>query len=223
MINDRLFAQLSWRFPLLTITLAMLVHGLGPNLRAFPFFISESAHPSGPESSIFMVAMSFSGQLLMVASWRIYDNTKQIAAKPKISFIGMLFGVFAGLNIVLVGIYDLYASLTLHVITAVNLFYSSLFWGFLIHFGIYGMNHPRSKTRLTYLGIATFCHIVMTYTMTQATIENLEAVSYPLDLNQVQHWVSWAATAEFGFLVIFLLLLSTYESDIAGKISDSEE
>ena len=225
MIDNRLFAQLSWRFPVLTIILAMFVHGLGPNMRAFPFFISESAHPDGPESSIFIVSMLFSGLLLMVASWRIYDNTKQIAVKPKISFAAMLTGVFAGFNLFLVGVFDMYASLELHVITALNLFYASLVWGILVHFGIYGMEHHYSKRRLTYLGIATLCHIVMIYTMSRAALEysGLEESMIIVDLNPVQHWVRWAATAEFVFLLSFIALLSTYESEISGDISDSEE
>ena len=223
MIDNRLFARLAWLFPALSITLAMLVYGFGPNRRAFPFFISESAHPSGPEGWIFMLALIFTGLLLIVTSWRLYDNTKDFAIRPKVSLVAMITGVFAGVNLFLVGIFDMYSEMTLHVITALNLFYSALVWGILIHFGIYGMNHPRSKMRLIYLGIAISSHVVMIYTMGQAALENPEALLPPLDLNQVQHWVRWAALAEYGFLISFLLLLSTYESDISGEISDSEE
>ncbi len=223
MIDNRLFARLSWGFPALSIHLAMLVYGFGPNRRAFPFFISESANPAGPESWIFMLAIIFTGLLLTITSWRLYDNTKDFAIRPKVAFVAMITGVFAGINLFLVGVFDMYATIELHVITALNLFYASLLWGILIHFGIYGMNHPRSKRRLIYLGIAIFCHLVMIYTMGRAALENPEALSPPLDLNPLQHWVRWAALAEYGFLVSFLLLLSTYESEISGEIADSEE
>lgn len=223
MIDKRLFARLSWGFPALSIILAMLVHGLGPNRRAFPFFISESAHPDGPEGWIFMLALLFSGLLLTVTSWRLYDNTKNIAIRPKVAFVAMTAGVFSGVNLFLVGIFDMYSSLELHVFTALSLFYAAMTWGVLIHFGISGKKHPRYKVRLTYMGMAIFCFLVMTYTMGQAVLENPEALMPPLDLNPVQHWVRWAALAEYGFLVSFLLLLSTYESDISGEIADSEE
>jgi len=223
MIDNRLFGRLSWGFPALSITLAMLVHGLGPNRRAFPFFISESAHPAGPEGWIFMLAIIFSGLLIIVAAWRLYVNTKDFAIRPKVAFAAMITGVFTGASMFLVGVFDIYSSMELHVFTALSLFYAAMAWGILNHFAIYGKKHPRYKMRLTYLGMAIFCHLVMTYTMGQAILENPEALMPPLDLNPVQHWVHWAALAEYGFLASFLLLLSTYQSEISGDIADCEE
>lgn len=223
MIGNRLFARLSWLFPVVTVNLAMIIYALGPNHRASPYFISESAHPSGPEGWIFLLAMTFTGLLLIITACRLYDNTKDIAIRPKVTFMAMLIGVFSGSNMILVGVFDIYSSLDLHVITALNLFYGSLGWGILCHFGIYGNQNSRSRMRLYYLGAAILCHLVMSYTMMQAFLENPEALTPPIDLNLVQHWVRWAALAEYGFFISFLLLIASYESEISGEIDDSEE
>ncbi|MGY8670526.1 MAG: DUF998 domain-containing protein [Candidatus Poseidoniales archaeon] len=223
MIDNRLFARLSWLFPIVSVHLSMIVYALGPNHRAFPYFISESAHPSGPEGWIFLLTLVFSGLLLIITAWRLYNHTKDIAIRPKVTFIAMLIGVFSGSNMILVGIFDIYSSPVLHVITALNLFYGSLGWGILSYVGIYGNQNSRSRMRLYYLGATILCHLVMSYAMTQAFLENPEALTPPIDLNLVQHWVRWAALAEYGFFISSMLLIWSYESEIRGTVDDSEE
>ena len=220
MIEDRLAARLGWAIPAVTITLSTIVHILSGNNRAFPFFISETDHP-GLERWIFTIGLSVTGLVLCWTSWRLYQVRKETARKLWI-FAALVCGVWVGGNLTAMSFLDMYDHLELHVVTALNVFHFGLAWGVITHIAISDGNRFGKKLRYASISLSFIAFAVMSWSMGEAFIENPEALNSLDTMSEVQHWIDYAAPAEYLLAIGFFLTLASFEFDIESP-SEQEE
>jgi len=212
MIEDKLAAKLGWILPSITIILSSAIHLVSGNYRDFPFFISESDYP-GLERYVFTIGFCVTGIVLMYLSWRLFEVNKT-SARWYWMHLSLFSGIFVGANLALMSFWDMYDHLSLHISTALNVFYFGLAWCVLTHLAMKDASKKSKNLRYLSISLGFISLIGMTYSINLGLIENPEFINGDWDMEKMQPWINWAAPMEYLLALSFILTLKSFESDI---------
>lgn len=222
-LSDLTIARIGWLLPAIIAPMAMIVHIVSGNSRAFPIFISESDYP-GLERWIFTIGLSCAGIVQMLFAYRMWYSMKNRSRK-KLMHISLICGLFTGGNLVVMSFADMYDHLTLHVLTASNVFQGGMVWALLAHFSLPNANVRGKKIRVWGMVISLVSFIIMTQSIIRA-IKDLENFGLEQDtmftLNSIQGTVDIAAYAEYGLFIGLIMALYSFEYDIKNRNDESE-
>jgi hypothetical protein len=212
MIEDKLLAKLGWILPSITIILSSAIHLVSGNYRDFPFFISESDYP-GLERYVFTIGFCVTGIVLMYLSWRLFEVNKT-SARWYWMHLSLFSGIFVGANLAMMSFWDMYDHLTLHITTALNVFYFGLAWCVLTHLAMKDASKKSKNLRYLSISLGFISLVGMTYSINLGLIENPEFINGDWDMEKMQPWINWAAPMEYLLALSFILTLKSFESDI---------
>ncbi len=222
-ITDFNIARMSWLLPAITIPLAMIVHLLSGNARDFPIFISESDYP-GLERLIFTTGLFLAGIIQIVFACRMWATMK-LNGRKKLMILTLMCGLFTGTNLMIMSFADMYDHLTLHIITASNVFQGGILWALLAHISLPNANPKGRKVRIWGMIISLVSYIVMTQSVIRA-VKDLEKYGLEQDtiltLNSIQSAIDVAAIAEYGLFIGLITALYSFEFDFRKKLDESE-
>lgn len=222
-LTDFEIARISWLLPAVTVPLAMLVHILLGNARTFPIFISESDYP-GLERFIFTSGLFFAGFIQTIFAYRMWATMKKNGRK-KLMHLTLIFGLFTGSNLMIMSFSDMYDHLTLHVITASNVFQGGILWALLAHISLPNANKKGRKVRIWGMMISLVSYVIMTLSIISA-VKDLENYGLEQDtiltLNSIQSAIDVAAIAEYGLFIGLIVALYSFEFDFIKKLDESE-
>ena len=213
-ISDVSIARMGWLIPAITAPLAMIIHLISGNSRDFPFFISESDYP-GLERWVFTIGLFIAGTIQMIFAYRMW-YTRREDSRRKLMHFTLLCGLFTGFNLTIMSFANMYDYLTLHVITASNVFQGGMLWALMAHISLPKANRKGKKIRLWAMIIALISYIIMTQSIIRA-VKDLENYGLKGDsiftLNSIQHAIDVAALAEYGLFIGLILCLYSFEAD----------
>ena len=216
-VDDATLARLGWAVPVVTLTLAMLIHWLSGDARAVPFFISESDYP-GPQRIIFTSGVFISGFIICTVSFRMWWTLRQ-DCRPKLLFISMLCGFYTGVNISLMAFANMYDFLELHIFTALGVFQVGMLWALMAHLALPNAVKKGKMLRWIAMIISFISFNVMTTTLTNAVkgMTSAEAQDALIELTPLQSAIDIAAPAEYFLVIGLFIALASFESDLQAK------
>ena len=213
-LSDLQIARISWLLPAITVPIAMIVHLALGNGRTFPIFISESDYP-GPERWIFTIGLCAAGLIQMLFAYRMWTTMKH-KGRRKLMHLTLICGLFTGGNLVVMSFADMYDHLTLHVLTASNVFQGGMLWALLAHFSLPNANKKGRTVRQWSMLISLISYVVMTQSIIRA-VKDLEKYGLEQDtiftLNSIQSAIDVAAIAEYGLFIGLVVALYSFEFD----------
>ena len=119
----------------------------------------------------------------------------------------------------------MYDHLTLHVITASNVFQGGILWALLAHISLPNANKKGRKVRIWGMMISLVSYVIMTLSIISA-VKDLENYGLEQDtiltLNSIQSAIDVAAIAEYGLFIGFIVTLYSFEFDFRKKLDESE-
>jgi hypothetical protein len=120
---------------------------------------------------------------------------------------------------------NMYDYLSIHVLTASNVFEFGMLWALLAHLSLPKANSSGRKIRIAGMWIALVSFVIMSQSIIRA-IKDLEDFGLEGDtiftLNSIQSAVDIAAYAEYGLFLGLILALYSFESDFRDKLKQSQ-
>ena len=224
-IEDATLARLGWAVPAVTLTLAMLIHGLSGDARAIPFFISESDYP-GPQRIVFTSGLFISGFIICTVSFRMWWTQRQ-DSRPKLLFISMLCGFYTGVNISVMAIANMYDFLEFHIFAALGVFQVGMVWALVAHFALPNAQKKGKTLRWISIIVSFVSFNVMTSSLSNAVkgMSSAERQDALIQLTPIQSAINIAAPAEYFLVIGLFLAIASFESDlkIRGIIGQDSE
>lgn len=222
-IQDTTIARLGWLIPTITVPLAMIIHILAGNSRDFPFFISESDYP-GIERWVFTIGFCCAGIIQTVFAYRMWYSMRD-DGRRKLMYLTLGCGLFTGSNLVIMSFANMYDYLSLHVLTASNVFQFGMIWALLAHLSLPKANSRGRKIRISGMIIALVSFVIMSQSIITA-VKDLEKFGLEGDtiftLNSIQTAVDIAAYAEYSLFFGLMLALYSFENDFKEKLKQSQ-
>jgi len=219
-MNDRLLVRLGWVLPAITIPLAMLIHVVSGNARAFPIFISESDYP-GLERLVFTIGLAVTGGILVAIAWRLWERLRG-QAKPWLLTVGGLAGALTGSSLSIMAFNDMYDHIDMHVITALGVFWGGTAWALCFHLSLPNLNEKGKRLRKWAL-VLVFTSIISMTLLMKLAFDAVPDAREPLDLNAVQEYVAWAALAEYALFIALIMCLISFERDLIDSTNHFSE
>tara|TARA_B110000444_G_scaffold179232_1_gene167994 strand:- start:8362 stop:9078 length:717 start_codon:yes stop_codon:yes gene_type:complete len=221
--QDVTIARMGWLLPSIIAPLSMLIHLISGHSRDFPIFISESDYP-GIERWIFTIGLSCAGIIQMLFAYRMW-YTMRGDGRRKLMHWALGCGLFTGLNLIIMSFANMYDYLSLHVLTASNVFQFGILWALLAHLSLPKANSSGRKIRISGMMIAFISFIIMTQSIIKA-VDEVEEFGLEGDtiftLHSIQSVVDLAVYAEYGLFIGLILALYSFEVDFRDKLADSE-
>jgi len=213
-IEDATLARLGWAVPAVTLTLAMLIHGLSGDARAIPFFISESDYP-GPQRIVFTSGLFISGFIICTVSFRMWWTQRQ-DSRPKLLFISMLCGFYTGVNISVMAIANMYDFLEFHIFAALGVFQVGMVWALVAHFALPNAQKKGKTLRWISIIVSFVSFNVMTSSLSNAVkgMSSAERQDALIQLTPIQSAINIAAPAEYFLVIGLFLAIASFESDL---------
>ena len=118
--------------------------------------------------------------------------------------------------------FDMYDHIELHIITALNVFHFGLIWAVLAHLGMRDAHPTGKKLRYASISLAFISFGVMTWSMGKAALENPDSLRQVATMSEVQHWIDYAAPAEYLLVIGFILTLASFESELTSPLLEEE-
>ena len=151
--------------------------------------------------------------------------TMKHSGRKKLMHLTLIFGLFTGSNLMIMSFSDMYDHLTLHVITASNVFQGGIFWAILAHISLPNANKKGRKVRIWGMMISLVSYVIMTLSIISA-VKDLENYGLEQDtiltLNSIQSAIDVAAIAEYGLFIGLIVALYSFEFDLRKKLDESE-
>lgn len=224
-IEDATLARLGWAVPAVTLTLAMIIHGLSGDARAIPFFISESDYP-GPQRIVFTSGLFISGFIICTVSFRMWWTQRQ-DSRPKLLFISMLCGFYTGVNISVMAFANMYDFLEFHIFAALGVFQVGMVWALVAHFALPNAQKKGKTLRWISIIVSFVSFNVMTSSLSNAVkgMSSAERQDALIQLTPIQSAINIAAPAEYFLVIGLFIAIASFESDlkIRGIIGQDSE
>lgn len=215
-VQDEHLLRATWLLVLLTTITSMAIHFLSGDMRAIPFFISESDFP-GPQRVVFKAGFTSAGVLMCALAMRI-PHTFDIAHEQKYGQLAKWFGITAGVTLVGLAWFNMHDQIIIHSIFAMASFMGGYGWSCTVHYTLSNapsLGHARRKVWMV-VGAVSFA--VMNLSLTGAVRTHViegglrDGVEI---MNLSQNSIVFAAIAEYFLYLSLVMMLASFEHDLA--------
>ena len=214
-VRDEHLLRATWVLIFLTAITSMAIHFLSGDMRAIPFFISESDFP-GPQRVVFKTGFTSAGVLMCALAMRV-SHTFDIA-NEKHSQLAKGFGMTAGVTLVGLAWFNMHDQIIIHSIFAMASFIGGYAWSCTVHHALSNapsLGHTRRKVWMV-VGAVSFAVMnlslagaVRTHVIDGGLRNGVEI------MNLSQNSIVFAATAEYILYLSLVVMLASFEHDLA--------
>ena len=214
-VRDEHLLRATWLLILLTAITSMAIHFLSGDMRAIPFFISESDFP-GPQRVVFKAGFTGAGVLMCALAMRA-PHTFDIAHE-KHSHLAKGFGMTAGVTLVGLAWFNMHDQIIIHSIFAMASFIGGYAWSCTVHHALSNapsLGHARRRVWMV-VGAVSFAVMnlslagdVRTHVIDAGLTDGVEI------MNLSQNSIVFAATAEYFLYLSLVVMLASFEHDLA--------
>lgn len=214
-VRDEHLLRATWVLIFLTAITSMAIHFLSGDMRAIPFFISESDFP-GPQRVVFKTGFTSAGVLMCALAMRV-SHTFDIA-NEKHSQLAKGFGMTAGVTLVGLAWFNMHDQIIIHSIFAMASFIGGYAWSCTVHHALSNapsLGHARRKVWMV-VGAVSFAVMnlslagaVRTHVIDGGLRNGVEI------MNLSQNSIVFAATAEYILYLSLVVMLASFEHDLA--------
>jgi hypothetical protein len=216
-ISDRTLLRTTWGLLLSTALISMTIHHSTGHSRAFPFFISESDYP-GLERYVFTIGFTTAGALLALLSLRM-SHTLSGVAKPSYSRTTKGLGFSTGACLALLSWFNMHDEIFIHSLFATIAFIGSYCWSYTTHLALSDTKGSGHNIRKVWLVIGAGAFAVMNLSLMQPVKEYIIEGGIRdgrTIMNLSQSAIQIAAIAEYVLFISLVVMLASFENDLAS-------
>lgn len=220
-VDDRLLLRTAWMTMLCACAASMAIHALSGNARAIPFFISESDFP-GLERIVFRCGLSATGLMLCCLAVRL-PYALHLTTNTRLRTIAQLSGVITGISTILLSWFSMHEHLVIHVVFASITFVGAYVWSYSMHASRSHKPGTGYSKRRVWLAVGGMSYLVMNLSLAQSArrlVIEQGLTGGTEVMNLAQSSIDIAAPAEYLFFLSVVLMLASFDHDLAEARQD---
>lgn len=220
-VDDRLLLRTAWMTMLCACAASMAIHALSGNARAIPFFISESDFP-GLERIVFRGGLNATGLMLCFLALRL-PHALDLSHNTRLRTIAQSSGIITGISTILLSWFSMHDHLVIHVIFASITFVGAYVWSYTMHAS---NSHKRGSgyaKRRVWLTIGGLSYLVMNLALAESARQLVleQGLTGGTEvMNLAQSSINIAAPAEYLFFFSVVMILASFDHDLAEARQD---